>query len=107
MARTGLTKPQELAVNRSELRQNQRALLKRARGRTVILLKSEDKEEEKVIVDKQYFDLLQRRVDNLIETLEITMDRKLFNQILATADSLEEDVRQGKLHSLEEAFPED
>jgi len=35
------------------------------------------------------------------------MDRKLFNQILATADSLEEDVRQGKLHSLEEAFPED
>jgi hypothetical protein len=40
----------------------------------------------------------------LVETLEIAMDRKLFNQILAGADTLEEDLRLGKLHSLEKAF---
>ena len=42
-----------------------------------------------------------------METLEIAMDRKLFNQILAAADTLDEDLRLGKLHSLEDAFAED
>ena len=41
------------------------------------------------------------------ETWEIDTDQTLFNQILATADSLEEDLRLGKLHSLEDAFAED
>ena len=50
---------------------------------------------------------LRKKLESVIETLEITMDRKLFNQILATADTLEEDLRLGKLHSLEEAFGED
>ena len=46
-------------------------------------------------------------LENLIETLEIAMDRKLFNQILAAADTLETDLRTGRLHSLEDAFAEE
>lgn len=46
-------------------------------------------------------------MDSLRETLEIAMDRKLFQQILAAADTLEQDLRAGKLHSLEEAFEEE
>ena len=45
--------------------------------------------------------------DNLVETQEIAKDRRLFNQILIAADTLEEDLRLGKLHSLEDAFAEE
>src|SRR6266849_1121216 len=95
-----------IEVNRSELRQNQSALLKRARGREVLLIKSNDAEEEKVVLDRQYFDQIRKQLESVVETLEIAMDRKLFNQILAAADTLEEDLRLGKLHSLEDAFAE-
>lgn len=46
-------------------------------------------------------------MEAVVETLEIAMDRKLFNQILAAADTLEDDLRLGKLHSLEDAFAEE
>jgi hypothetical protein len=104
---SALAKPKIIEVNRSELRQNQSALLKRARGSEVLLIKSNDAEDEKVVVDRQYFDEIRKHLENVVETLEIAMDRKLFNQILAAADTLEEDLRLGKLHSLEDAFAED
>jgi hypothetical protein len=50
---------------------------------------------------------MRKKLESLAETLEIALDRKLFNQILAAADTLEEDLRLGKLHSLEDAFAED
>jgi predicted Ser/Thr protein kinase len=107
MSTTALTGVDMIEVNRSELRQNQSKFLRRARGKKVLLIKANDKTEEKVILDKQYFDQIRRNLEAVVETLEIAMDRKLFNQILAAADSLEEDLRLGKLHSLEDAFAED
>ncbi|MGH9661890.1 MAG: hypothetical protein ACRD96_25300 [Bryobacteraceae bacterium] len=96
-----------IEVNRSELRQNQSALLRRARGKKVLLIKAKDETEEKVVLDRQYFDEIRRELAAVVETLEIVMDRNLFNRILAAADTLEEDLRLGKLHSLENAFAED
>jgi len=96
-----------LEVNRSDLRQHQSLWLKKARGQHVLLITSNDSDEQKVVLDKQYFDEIRRRQESLLETLEIVMDRKLFKQILAAADTLEEDLRLGKLHSLEDAFAED
>jgi hypothetical protein len=107
MASTALTKPEMIGISRTELRQNQSALLRRARGRNVLLIKSNDETEEKVVLDRQYFDEIRKKLDAVVETLEIAMDRKLFNQILQAADTLEEDLRLGKLHSLEDAFAED
>ena len=106
MSALALTKAKMIEVNRSELRQNQSALLKRARGREVLLIKANDAEDEKVVLDRQYFDQIRRQLESVLETLEIAMDRKLFNQILAAADTLEEDLRSGKLHSLEDVFGE-
>ena len=60
-----------------------------------------------MVLDRQFFEEIRGKLEGLVETLEIAMDRKLFNQILAAADSLEEDLRLGKLHSLEEAFAEE
>ena len=107
MSATALTKPEMIEINRTELRQNQSALLRRAHGRSVLLITSNDETEEKVVLDKKYFDEMSRKLEAVIETLEIAMDRKLFNQILNAADTLEDDLRLGKLHSLEDAFAED
>jgi len=101
-----LMQPQMVVVNRSELRQNQSALLRRAKGRAVLLVKANG-EEERVVLDKEYFDQLRKELSNLAETLQIAMDRKLFNQILGAAATLDEDLRLGKLHSVEEAFSEE
>ncbi len=107
MAGTALTDAEMIEVNRSELRQNQSALLRRAQGKKVLLIKANDEADEKVVLDKQYFDQIRKSLEAVVETLEIAMDRKLFNQILAAADTLEEDLRLGKLHSLEDAFAEE
>lgn len=106
MPRTTLKNADMVEVNRSDLRQHQKKWLKKARGQHVLLIKSNDAEDEKVIVDKQYFDQLRSKLDGLVETLEIAMDRKLFNQIMAAADTVDADLRLGKLHSLEDAFAE-
>jgi hypothetical protein len=47
---------------------------------------------------------LSKRMRSLLEALEIMADRRLFNQILQAAVTLDEDVRSGKLISFEEAF---
>lgn len=101
-----LTRPNQVTVKRSELRQNQRATLKRAKGTTVLLISANDKEEEKLLLDRKYFEQLVQKLRSAAETLEIAMDRKLFAQILGAAANLEEKTRHGKLHSFEEAFGE-
>ena len=73
----------------------------------MLLIKANDKTDEKVVLDKKYFDQIRQQLEAVVETLEITMDRKLFNQILAAADTLDEDLRLGKLHSLDDAFAEE
>ena len=52
-------------------------------------------------------DVIKMKRDSCVETQEITKDRRLFNQILIAADTLKEDLRLGKLHSLEDAFAEE
>ncbi len=73
----------------------------------MLLIKANDETEEKVVLDKKYFDQIRQQLEAVVETLEIAMDRKLFNQILAAADTLDEDLRLGKLHSLDDAFAEE
>jgi len=101
---SSLTKPNWIKVKRTELRQKQRAILKRAKGRTVVLIAGADEEEEKLVIDKEYFDEVLRKLRAAMETLSITMDEKLFGQIMAAAKTLDGDIRLGKLKSFEEAF---
>jgi hypothetical protein len=104
--RTVLSNARILEVNRSDLRQHQSKWLKKARGKNILLVKSNDAEEEKIVLDRQYFEAIRKRLEGLVETLEIAMDQRLFNQILVAADTLEDDLRLGKLHSLEDALAE-
>jgi len=104
MTARALVRPNRVSVNRTELRQRQRKTLARARGTTVVVISAADPKQEKLLIDKQYFDELVERMRSMAETLEITMDRKLFEQILRAAPRLEEKARGGRLHSFEEAF---
>ena len=108
MTTSVLLRPQVVPVGRTELRQDQRRVLRKAKGCTVVIVQGPNNdEEEKYILDKQYFDELLEKFESLVETLQITSNRKLFNQILSVADTLEENLRLGKLHSFEEAFEEE
>ena len=102
-----LTKPETTEVNRSELRKKQRAVLKLARGNKVVVISANDEEDEKLVLDKKYFEELLERLRSVMETLEIATDQKLFPQILRASKGLEKETRSGKLHSFEEAFGED
>jgi len=106
MSASALTRPEKKIVNRSELRQKQRATLRMARGNQVVVISANDEEDEKLLLDKKYFDEIVKQLRAVIETLEIIGDQRLFNQILGVSESLEKDTRLGKLHSFEEAFGE-
>ena len=108
MCALALAPEDKIPVNRSELRKNQSQILRKASGRTVVVVTSHSQDEDaKCIVDKQYWDELLGKLQELKDTLEITADPKLFGQILRAADTVDEDIRLGKLHSFEEAFEED
>ena len=107
MAPRNLTPPHEVRVNRSDLRQNQRETLKKAKDNTVVVIGGKGQDEEKLVLDKKYFDALVLKLRSLTETLQITMDQRLFNQIMQVASRLEDDTRLGKLHSFEEVFGEE
>jgi 1-deoxy-D-xylulose 5-phosphate reductoisomerase len=102
-----LIQPRTVRVNRSDLRQKQRETLRQAKQNTVVVISANDPADEKLLIDKNYFDDLVQRFRSLVETLEITADQKLFDQILKAAPSLREDARLGKLHSFDEAFGSD
>jgi hypothetical protein len=73
----------------------------------VVAISANDHDDERLLLDRKYFDQLMKTVSSLAETLEITTDRKLFGQIIRAASTLEQDARLGKLHSFDEAFGED
>jgi hypothetical protein len=106
MSVRALTRPERKTVNRSELRQKQSATLRMARGNQVVVISANHEEDEKLLLDKKYFDEIVKQLQAVIETLEIIGDQKLFNQILGVSESLEENTRLGRLHSFEEAFGE-
>jgi hypothetical protein len=101
-----LTRPGKHKVKRSELRQNQSATLRLARGHNAVVISATHEEDEKILLDKKYFDELIERLRSVVETLDITSDQKFFKQILSAAENLDENARLGKLRSFEEAFGE-
>jgi hypothetical protein len=102
-----LIRPEKIAVKRTDLRQQQSEILSKARGTTVVVVASAGQHaDEKCILSKRYFDELVANVESLAETLEILADRNLFDQIMTASETLEDDLKRGKLHSFEEAFEE-
>lgn len=104
MTTRALTQPQAIRVNRTRLRQRQSAVLRKAQGRTVVVVTTRNEGEQKCVVDQKYFTELIEKLKAAVETLEITADSKLFQQLLRAAGTVGKDLQRGKLHSFEEAF---
>lgn len=98
--------PAKVPVSRTEFRENQREFLKKAKGSTVLVITG-NSEDEKLVLDKEYFDEIMGRLKASVETLEIAMDKKLLANIMSAASSLSEEVRNGKLLSIDEVFLEE
>ena len=101
---SSLTQPAKLRVNRTEFRQNQKELLNRAIGTTVLEITGDSA--EKLVLDKKYFDELIKRLKASVETLEVVMDKPLLERIMSAASTLSDDVRNGNLLSMDEVFSE-
>jgi len=106
MSALALTEPTTVRVNRTQFRDNLKTMLDKAHDQTVIEISGTKEEQKKLMLDGKYFDQLVECLRSLMETLEITTDRTLFEQIMRAASTLEDDTRMGKLHSFEEAFRE-
>ena len=107
MTALALTRLKTVRINRTELRDNLRAKLDQAQDCTIIEISAPNDEDERVLLDKKYFDKIMQQLRAVIETLDIMSDQKLFKQIVGVAQTLEEDPRLGRLHSFDEAFGEE
>jgi len=107
MTAKALMRPRAVRVNRAQLRQKQRETLNRAKDSTVVVVSAANEKDEKMVLDKKYFDELVQRLRSAAETLDIIADHKLFAQILRTGGNLKKKALSGKLHSFEEAFREE
>ena len=96
--------PKTIEVKRSQLRQDQSSVLKKAIGERIVVVSATSEDAEKYIVDRRYFEEIVKQWRSAVETLEIAADTRLFNNLLRIADTIDKDLRKGKLHSFDEAF---
>lgn len=106
MTARALIRPETIQVNRSELRTQQSKFLQKASGNRIVLVVGRA-EEEKYVVDKKYLDEVIAKLRSAMETMNVMKDQRLFAQILKASETIDEDIRLGKLHSFEEAFGEE
>ena len=106
MKTKALLEPETVETNRTQLRQRQSSVLRKAKGRTVVVVRAREEEDEKCVVDKRYFEEILQNFSAALETLEIATDSKLFRRLLKAGETVDEEMRLGKLYSFGEAFGE-
>lgn len=92
-------------VSATSLRGRLKTHMNQAKGGKVVLIENR-RQDSKYIVDKEWLDSVMRERESLLATLEILADRELTNRLLRLAGTLDQDVRGGRLHTMEEVFGE-
>jgi hypothetical protein len=92
-------------VSATNLRGRLKSYMKAAKGGKVVLIENR-RQESKYLVDKEWLDTVMRERESILATLEILADRELTNRLLKLAESIDEDVSAGRLHTMEEVFGE-
>jgi len=90
-------------VSATEFRDHFKDYLKKAKGDRVVLVKNR-RQESKYVVDQEWFDALMRDVRSTMATLEVLADRDLTERLLNLSATVDEDLRAGRLHTMEEVF---
>jgi|SRR4249920_240746 hypothetical protein len=90
-------------VTASQLRGSMSNHLKEARNNYVLLVQNR-RQPEKYVVDKGWLDNLVKERESIIATIEILADRKLTNRLVALAETIDSDVENNRLYSMDEVF---
>src|SRR5579864_79984 len=90
-------------VSASKFRDHFRDYAEKARGDQIVLVENR-RLEPKYLVDKKWFDDLMRERESVLATLEILADGELTNRLLKLAETVDDDVRAGRFHTIEEVF---
>ncbi len=62
------------------------------------------RQEEKYVVDKEWLDNLVRERESILATLEVLADRKLTNRLIELSKTIDDDVQDNRLYSMDEVF---
>jgi hypothetical protein len=90
-------------VSATTLRSGLKGYMKQASGGRVVLIENR-RQESKYLVDKEWLDTLMRERECILATLEVLADRQLTERLLKLAETIDRDVRAGRLHTMEEVF---
>jgi len=94
-------------VSATSLRGRLKTYMKAARGGKVVLIENR-RQDSKYLVDKEWLDAVMRERESILATLEILADRELTNRLVKLAETLDntidEDIRAGRLHTMDEVF---
>jgi hypothetical protein len=101
MVQTGAVTVKKVSATR--LRGRLKTYMNAAKGGKVVLIENR-RQESKYLVDKDWLDTLVRERESILATLEVLADRELTNRLLKLAETIDEDVRAGRLHTMEEVF---
>jgi PHD/YefM family antitoxin component YafN of YafNO toxin-antitoxin module len=90
-------------VSATAFRDHLKSCLKAAKKDKVVLVENR-RQEAKYLVDKNWLDQLIRERESILATLEILLDRELTERLMNTARTLDEDIKAGRLRTVEEVF---
>jgi hypothetical protein len=90
-------------VTASQLRRTLRDRLREVKNNRVLLVQNL-RQKEKYVVDKAWLDSLIAERESVLAALEILCDTDLTNRLLALAKTIDADVRNNRLSSMEDAF---
>ena len=90
-------------VTASQLRRRLRDRLREVKNNRVLLVQNR-RQKEKYVVDKAWLDNLIAERESVLATLEILSDTALTSRLLALAKTIDDDVANNRLYSMEDAF---
>jgi len=90
-------------VSATRLRGSLSKNLKAASGRNLVLVENR-RQDPKYLVDKQWLDALLRERESLLATLEVLADRELTERLLKTSQTVDQDLKAGRLRTMQDVF---
>lgn len=90
-------------VTASQLRRTLRDRLREVKNNRVLLVQNL-RQKEKYVVDKAWLDNLIAERESVLAALEILCDTGLTNRLVTLAKTIDDDVRNNRLYSMEDAF---
>lgn len=77
--------------------------LRAAKGGDLVLVENR-RQDPKYVVDKEWLDTLLLERKSLLATLEVLADRELTERLLKTSQTVEEDLKAGRLRTMKDVF---